>query len=312
MTTATDPQITIGITCYREGEWLRDCWESVLAQTDDRWEAVMVLDGGHDERTRTIFESIEHPKLRKFVFPENVGPYPVRNKAFELTQTPYHFYCDGDDLLVPNSVERVLDTFSRNPDAAVVYGNYEFFRDPNITERLEQYPPYLTAQDIAAGRRPAGPGAYSKSIWENVGRFPAELARGSGDIDYFISLLEGGYGLRNAGSVIYRYRLTDGGVNMGNLGKKYRIREHIVDRHRRFFADPALTKLFLTKGYMWSYASFYNQGLLREAREVARHALARDCCGKMKCSMQALSVLPLPVFRILRRLRRRFRYSVNR
>jgi hypothetical protein len=38
-----EPLITIGITCYKEGDWLRECWESVLAQTDDRWEAVLVI-----------------------------------------------------------------------------------------------------------------------------------------------------------------------------------------------------------------------------------------------------------------------------
>ena len=38
----SDTLITIGITCYREGDWLRECWESVLAQTDDRWVAVPI------------------------------------------------------------------------------------------------------------------------------------------------------------------------------------------------------------------------------------------------------------------------------
>jgi len=39
------PLITIGITCCREGDLLRECWDSVLAQTDDRW--VAVVDLGH-------------------------------------------------------------------------------------------------------------------------------------------------------------------------------------------------------------------------------------------------------------------------
>ena len=48
--------ITIGICCFREGEWLRECWESVLAQDDDRWEAVLVMDGGADEKTSNILD----------------------------------------------------------------------------------------------------------------------------------------------------------------------------------------------------------------------------------------------------------------
>src|SRR5205807_10252332 len=122
---------TIGISCFNEGDWLLECWESVLAQTDDRWVAVLVMDGGASAQTREIFERLDHPKLRKFAMPENVGPYPTRNKAFELTRAPYHFYLDGDDQLMPNAVRLVLKTFDQHPDAAFVYGNYQCFGSQN-------------------------------------------------------------------------------------------------------------------------------------------------------------------------------------
>ena len=105
----TEALITIGITCYREGKWLRECWESVLSQTDDRWQAVIVMDGGADDATTEVFESLEHPKLQKFRFKENQGPYICRNKAFELTETPYHFYLDADDRLLSGAVAAVLE-----------------------------------------------------------------------------------------------------------------------------------------------------------------------------------------------------------
>jgi glycosyltransferase involved in cell wall biosynthesis len=103
----TSALITIGITCYSEGDWLLECWQSVLAQTDDRWVAVLVMDGTTHKRTRELFEQLHHPKLRKCAMPNNVGPYPTRNMAFELTETPYHFYLDGDDQLIPDSVALV-------------------------------------------------------------------------------------------------------------------------------------------------------------------------------------------------------------
>ncbi len=50
-----DTLITIGITCYREGDLLRECWESVLAQTDDRWvEAAATCLHPRDEATDTV------------------------------------------------------------------------------------------------------------------------------------------------------------------------------------------------------------------------------------------------------------------
>ena len=50
-----DLEITIGITAFNEGNLLIDSWKSVLQQTSENWEAVMVLDGGGDKKnTKTI------------------------------------------------------------------------------------------------------------------------------------------------------------------------------------------------------------------------------------------------------------------
>ena len=73
-------KITIGIITYNEGNYLLEAWGSILFQTDDRWEAIMVLDGGTDRKK--IFPKIEHPKLKKFVFKENQRPYIYLNKVY--------------------------------------------------------------------------------------------------------------------------------------------------------------------------------------------------------------------------------------
>src|SRR5262245_6352292 len=122
-----EPLITVGITGHHEGEWLRECWASVLAQTDDRWRAVLVLDGGADPATRAVHDALGHPRLAKHALAENAGPYPTRNRAFAETTTPYHFYLDGDDQLLPDSVAIVLAEFAADPEAAFVYGDYELF-----------------------------------------------------------------------------------------------------------------------------------------------------------------------------------------
>ena len=60
---STYQRITIGITCYNEGDWLLECWNSVLSQADERWEAVLIMDGTTHERTQQIFSQLEHPRL---------------------------------------------------------------------------------------------------------------------------------------------------------------------------------------------------------------------------------------------------------
>ncbi len=65
-------KITIGITCFKEGELLIRAWQSILDQTNIQWQAVIIIDGGADQKTVDIFNSIEHPRLLKYQFTKNV------------------------------------------------------------------------------------------------------------------------------------------------------------------------------------------------------------------------------------------------
>jgi glycosyltransferase involved in cell wall biosynthesis len=244
---ADDPLITVGITCYREGDWLAECWNSVLAQTDTRWEAVIVLDGGHDEKTRAVFDRLQHPKLRKFVMPVNVGPYPARNKAFKLTQTRYHFYLDGDDSLPPDSVAKVLTTFEKNPDAEYVYGDYACFGG---SSDIWVHPQKVCGDDFVQGHPTPGPAAYARALWERLGGFADELARGNGDYDFLIGAFEANCTGVHCGGIFYNYRLGHAGrVSSSYLRRYHETHEIMVRRHPEFFRDKTRRQRFLAYGY---------------------------------------------------------------
>lgn len=267
----SEPLITIGITCYAEGDWLLECWNSVLAQSDPRWRAVVVMDGTEHARTREVFASLSHPKLQKYAMPENRGPYPTRNKAFELTETPYHFYLDGDDALPPDAVARVLDTFARHPEAAFVYGDFEVF---GAAQRIQPHPARVTWDDFIAGQPTPGPCAYRKDLWTRLGGFTPELARGNGDYDFLIGAAESGAIGVHCGGVFYRYRVG----HAARVSKSYETRYHetheiMVRRHPRFFADAHRRERFLALAYLRSASANVARSPAR-ARELARRAMA--------------------------------------
>jgi glycosyltransferase involved in cell wall biosynthesis len=239
------PLITIGITCYREGDLLRECWESVLAQTDDRWVAVVVVDGGADEETRKVFASIEHPKLvKKFAFEENVGPYPVRNKAFELTETPYHFYLDSDDMLPPGCIAAMYRTLEEHPDAALVYGDFV-----ELPHRRQVCLPktFRRPEDIVSA---LGANLYSVEMWRAVGGFSDVLARGGGDLDFRISLWEAGAPMYHCGGIYYLYRRgREQSVSASRLRSRVPGSLSILRRHPSFFRDRAAKEQFLAYNF---------------------------------------------------------------
>jgi glycosyltransferase involved in cell wall biosynthesis len=259
--------ITIGICCFNENDWLMDCWRSVLAQTDDRWVAVLVMDGGASERTREIFEEIDHPKLRKYAIPTNAGHGQSRNKAFELTQTPYHFYLDGDDQLMPNSVALVLNAFERHPDAAFVYGNCQCF---GSTDDIWTYPTVVTAQDMVEGQPTPGPCAYKVQTWKQLGGLAKELARGNSDYDFHIGAFEAGLHGYHCGQIFYRYRVGHAGKVSQSYGLRYHeTHELMVSRHPRFFSERQRRNRFLALGYRRAASANYAAGDPRRAARLA-------------------------------------------
>ena len=304
---AQPPLITIGITSYREGVQLQQCWDSVLAQTDERWLAVLVLDGGHDAETRAVFDSLTHPRLRKVAVAVNQGPYPMRNLAFELTETPYHFYLDGDDQLVPESVALVLAAIARAPDAAIVVGDYAYFDGGS---GVKQYPQDVTPDDYLAGQPLPGPCVYKTALWRQLGGFAQELARGNGDYDFHIGAAEVGAQVVHCGGVFYRYRLGQSTKVSVSYDRDYhKTHEVMVRRHPQFFADPLRRHRFLALAYFRSAVSNYAAGSLTCAHKLfwqaVHNGLLRDpWLWSPAVSAMRRSLFPSGMVRTLLRLGR--------
>jgi glycosyltransferase involved in cell wall biosynthesis len=295
------PLITIGITCYSEGEWLRECWQSVLEQTDNRWQAVIIMDGGASPETVTIYEELEHPKLQKFRFEENQGPYICRNKAFEMTETPYHFYLDGDDQLLPGAVEAVLQVFEFEPDAGYVSLNwrdletkaiYKVFREQGISE-------------LTSGSNYTGGGAYSVEIWKKLGGFCTDpvLARGLADYDFHLALEEYDIPRVHSGRPLYLYRIGhENKISKKYAEEFYKKIEFIVERHPRLFKNTRLRDKLLARGYIHSAEHFAETGDREEAKRLGELSIKFDPKFRPGAKWIAWTGLPLP--RWYKRLKR--------
>lgn len=268
------PLITIGITCYNEGDWLHECWESVLSQSDSRWTAVLVMDGGANRRTQEIFEGLSHPKLHKYAFSENVGPYPARNRAFQLTETPYHFYLDGDDQLPTDAVHAVLKAFEQHSDADYVYGNVECF---GTRSRLSVKPDTFTLDDLMSGIHAADHSAYKKALWKRLDGFSDELAYGMADFDFFFKAFEAGAKGVHCGSTIYRWRVGRPDSISGSYLHTYHEKcETIIRLHPHVFSNPHRVRRFMAMGYNVSAEANYRLGRHIEARRYALQAMVHE------------------------------------
>src|SRR2546428_12065850 len=101
-----DPvKVAVIIPCYNRGRYLDEAVESVLAQTFEDFEILVVDDGSTEDETRRLLASYDKPRTR-IVHSENRGLPAAKNLGLAHTTGPYVCMLDADDRLDPCLLEK--------------------------------------------------------------------------------------------------------------------------------------------------------------------------------------------------------------
>lgn len=270
MQSHTSPFVTIGITAWNEGDWLREAWQSVLDQDDNGWNAFMVLDGGATSKSEQVFNSIVHERLTKIKLEKNVGPYPARTLAIQGAKTPWFYGLDADDRLPKNTLSLMRKTIEAYPEADFLFGDVLHYTEN--WSKLYIYPVF-DIEHVATGGMINGQSPYTVELFNRVGGFCQELAGGGADLDYWIGVYGvGGKGVRIEGTIYERRRRTQ---NVGTRTATQVVQkiETIISRHQLFVDRPDIKNGLLKMAYEKAALSLRNLPTRMQASEYALKAL---------------------------------------
>ena len=116
------PIVSIVIPTFNRSRYLRKAIESVLAQTFQDFE-IIVMDDGSTDDTRKIASSFGS-KVSYF-YQTNQGSPEARNAGLRLAKGKYLGLLDCDDLFLPDWLERGMEILNRMPQVALVHGETE-------------------------------------------------------------------------------------------------------------------------------------------------------------------------------------------
>lgn len=106
------PLITIGITAHNCQETLKIAVDSVLRQTWQKIEIVIVDDGSSD-KTKKILEEMQSDRVKVFYNIRIYGVASARNHIISRARGKYIMFCDDDDYSLPNRVEVCLNQIKK-------------------------------------------------------------------------------------------------------------------------------------------------------------------------------------------------------
>jgi glycosyltransferase involved in cell wall biosynthesis len=238
---------SVVIPCYNQGRFLADAVGSLIAQTEPRWEAVIIDDGSTDNTLALAHEQAGRDERVRVLTQANRGLGGSRNAGIAATGAPAVLCLDADDMIAPTFLERTLASLQADPQIGFVSGDVQFFGDEH--NRWSGGEP--TAERLRWDCRLVSASLFRRAAWREAGGFAERTAMPSyEDWDFWLRLVERGWRGARVAEPLVLVRRVRGGMLHGTQ------RDDLVLRARLVAAHPAL---FPTAFGPWASA------VLREA-----------------------------------------------
>lgn len=129
-------KISVIVPVYNVEKYLAECIESVIAQTYENWELLLIDDGSDDSSGRMCDEYAVNDERIKSVHKENGGVSSARNCGLSVCTGELVLFCDSDDWLEKDAL-KILSEKQEKHDADVVFADICSVREnKKITTRV--------------------------------------------------------------------------------------------------------------------------------------------------------------------------------
>ncbi len=182
------PRISVVLTCHNLGAYLDGAVDSVLAQTLQAFEVLVVDDGSTDPETLRVLERCERPPLR-VLRTENRGLPAARNLGVSAACGVYVCCLDADDLLLPTWLEKAAALLDADPGLAFVshwlraFGDREWEWKPESCE----FPALLDRNTVN------GAALVRRAALLAVGGYDETMRQGCEDWELWVRMAARGY-----------------------------------------------------------------------------------------------------------------------
>ena len=115
--------VSIIVPIYNIEGYIRECIDSILAQTYPDFELILVDDGSPDNCGRICDEYAEKDVRIKVIHKENGGLTSARNAGLSVAKGDWIMHVDGDDWIEPDMIESLIEA-AKVTEADLVFGDF--------------------------------------------------------------------------------------------------------------------------------------------------------------------------------------------
>ncbi len=228
------PMVSIVIPCYNQAHFLNEAVESVVNQTFQDWECIIVNDGSPDNTSEVARELISKYPDKKIILAEkqNGGLADARNFGIKNSRGKYILPLDADDKILPEMLENTVDLLENNPEIAIAYTDTIRFGSVNDTYPTGEYDlKRLSLINILNYCS-----LFRRKAWEAVGGYNTKMLWGYEDWDFWIACGEKGFFGKRVPKLLFMYRIKGDSMLTNAYKHDIELKAQIVLNHPNLYS----------------------------------------------------------------------------
>jgi GT2 family glycosyltransferase len=227
------PRVSVVVTCFNLGRYLDEAVTSVLEQTFQDFEILIVDDGSTDPATVALLAGYDRPKTRVIRI-DNRGLPGARNAGIRNTSGEFVCTVDADDRLERTWFEKAVAALDGDASIAFVSHWLETFgaEESEWTPTSADFPALLDRNTIN------GAAVVRRSALEAVGLLDETMRNGCEDWDLWIGMVESGLRGVILPEILFYYRRRTDSMSQAMMqgGTHIELYRYIIGKHPASFA----------------------------------------------------------------------------
>lgn len=217
-------KFSVLIANYNNGKFFKTCYDSIISQTYNNWEAIILDDASTDDSLEVIRNIINNDsRFKIFENSENSGVGITKSKLIELASGDICGFVDPDDAIAAGTLTSSIKAFEKDKDVVLTYSKYakcdENLKPISISKAADQVInncPYFFNCPVNIVHFVS----FKKSVYEQTEKINTAMKIAE-DQDLYLKMYEKGK-VQFINEVNYFYRLHAGGISQNDNRPKSR------------------------------------------------------------------------------------------
>ena len=248
MKNTTKPLVSVVMPAYNAEKYISEAIESILGQTFENFELIIIDDGSTDDTLRIINKySQADERIAVLKNDRNLGVSRTTNKGIEVARGKYIAIMNADDVSLPERLEKEFRFLEENPEVGIVGGTMlvvsaggrvlgdrrYYIRDEEIRKHIFRFSPFSHPTVM-----------IRKAVLEKSGLYdPYYKSAGDYELYFRIGMHAKFANLKDR---LVRYRIVSGSLTTGGL-KTMELKT--IEARRKFFDSHAYQANKIEKFY---------------------------------------------------------------